>query len=181
MPTAKKTRRGEPWTLPELKQLGKAPDSLLARRSRRTIKEVVVEREYRSWDAGLRVSSNADVNSTFAPSIPAVRCRMPGRLNRARCLAPRRMPTSRDAWAAPSPQSLCGAPDWVFPIPIINSAPLPLRKSRSWENFPTRKSHARLAVRQAQSVPNGASWTAETRRSPQILDTRTGSPPEHCI
>src|SRR6266496_4538310 len=42
---AKKTRRGEPWATAELKHLGKAPDSVLARRFRRTITEVEVERE----------------------------------------------------------------------------------------------------------------------------------------
>jgi hypothetical protein len=36
-----------PWTLAELKKLGKAPDSVLARRFRRTIKEVVAERKHR--------------------------------------------------------------------------------------------------------------------------------------
>ena len=41
---AKKTT---PWTLAELKQLGRTPDSVLARRTGRTIKEVVAERERR--------------------------------------------------------------------------------------------------------------------------------------
>src|SRR2546422_6135777 len=42
-----KLRRDAPWTLSELKQLGKVPDSVLARRAGRTIKEVVAERERR--------------------------------------------------------------------------------------------------------------------------------------
>src|SRR5438132_13753148 len=42
-----KLRRGTPWTVAELKQLGKVPDSVLARRYRRTIKEVVAMREHR--------------------------------------------------------------------------------------------------------------------------------------
>jgi hypothetical protein len=46
--TAQKTRRwGATWTLAELKCLGKTPDSVLARRTSRTIKEVVAERERR--------------------------------------------------------------------------------------------------------------------------------------
>ena len=40
-----KRRWGAPWTLAELKRLGKTPDSILARRTGRTIKEVVTERE----------------------------------------------------------------------------------------------------------------------------------------
>lgn len=40
-------RKGEPWKLEELKRLGKAADSYLARRARRTIKEIVAERESR--------------------------------------------------------------------------------------------------------------------------------------
>jgi hypothetical protein len=40
-------RRGAPWTLAELKRLGKVPDSALARRTGRTIKEVVAMREAR--------------------------------------------------------------------------------------------------------------------------------------
>src|SRR5688572_6608527 len=51
MPTARKhrmrSRRGEPWTITELKQLGKVPDSVLARRTGRTITEGVVERKRR--------------------------------------------------------------------------------------------------------------------------------------
>src|ERR1019366_2977319 len=39
-----KTRWGAPWTVAELRQLGKVPDSVLARRRGRTIKEVVAER-----------------------------------------------------------------------------------------------------------------------------------------
>ena len=39
-------RKGAPWTLAELKKLGNVPDSVLARRSRRTIKEVVAMREH---------------------------------------------------------------------------------------------------------------------------------------
>src|SRR6266850_2122765 len=42
-----KSRRGVPWLLAELKQLGKVPDSVLARRHRRSIKEVVAMRESR--------------------------------------------------------------------------------------------------------------------------------------
>ena len=41
------SRKGASWTLHELKQLGKVPDSVLARRTGRTIKEVVAERERR--------------------------------------------------------------------------------------------------------------------------------------
>jgi hypothetical protein len=42
------TRRGLPWSAAELKQLGKTPDSVLARRNHRTISEVVAMRtEYR--------------------------------------------------------------------------------------------------------------------------------------
>src|ERR1035437_1539119 len=40
-------RRGAPWSVAELKQLGKRPDSVLARRMGRTIKEVVAMRESR--------------------------------------------------------------------------------------------------------------------------------------
>ncbi len=58
----KKARRrwGAPWTTAEDKQLGKIPDSVLARRTGRTIKEVVAERQRcrirlptpaRSWTA----------------------------------------------------------------------------------------------------------------------------------
>lgn len=39
--------RGAPWTTAQLGQLGKVPDSVLARRTGRTIKEVVAEREAR--------------------------------------------------------------------------------------------------------------------------------------
>ena len=42
-----KRRWGAPWTLAELKLLGKKTDSVLARRTGRTIKEVVAERERR--------------------------------------------------------------------------------------------------------------------------------------
>ena len=51
MSAARKTkirsRRGTPWKLSELKLLGKVPDSVLARRNRRSIKEVVEMRESR--------------------------------------------------------------------------------------------------------------------------------------
>ena len=51
MPAAKKNRirgrRGAAWRLAELQQLGKVPDSVLARRTGRTIKEVVAMREHR--------------------------------------------------------------------------------------------------------------------------------------
>ena len=51
MPAAKRTRirsrRGIAWRLAELKQLGKVPDSVLARRAGGTIKEVVAMREHR--------------------------------------------------------------------------------------------------------------------------------------
>jgi hypothetical protein len=40
-------RRGALWTIAELKQLGKTPDSVLARRTGRTIQEIVAERENR--------------------------------------------------------------------------------------------------------------------------------------
>lgn len=40
-------RRDAPWTIAELKQLGKAPDSALARRFGRTIQAVVAMRESR--------------------------------------------------------------------------------------------------------------------------------------
>ena len=47
-PSARTSASGTvPWTLAELKQLGRTPDSLLARRSRRTIHEVVAMRESR--------------------------------------------------------------------------------------------------------------------------------------
>jgi len=39
-----KRRRRAPWTLAELKHLGRVPDSVLARRTGRTIKEVVAMR-----------------------------------------------------------------------------------------------------------------------------------------
>src|SRR5437868_6631073 len=45
--TKRRGRRGAPWTAKELKSLGKTPDSALARRYRRTISEVVAERERR--------------------------------------------------------------------------------------------------------------------------------------
>src|SRR5207253_2413676 len=45
MPTPSKPRSGERWTLAELKQLGKVPDSVLAGCTGRTIKEIVAERE----------------------------------------------------------------------------------------------------------------------------------------
>ena len=41
----KKTHRGEPWTLAESKQLGKTPDSVLAKRTGRTISALVSMRE----------------------------------------------------------------------------------------------------------------------------------------
>ena len=44
---AKMSRRGKPWTLAELKPLGKVPDAVLAHRTKRTSKEVVAERETR--------------------------------------------------------------------------------------------------------------------------------------
>ena len=47
MSASLKNRRNTPWTLAKLKQLGKKPDSVLARRLGRTIKEVVAERERR--------------------------------------------------------------------------------------------------------------------------------------
>src|SRR5439155_17282052 len=40
-------RKNAPWTAREIKQLGKVPDSVLARRTQRTIKEVVAMREQR--------------------------------------------------------------------------------------------------------------------------------------
>src|SRR5712672_2207705 len=40
-------RRGAPWSQAELKRLGKTPDSVLARRAKRTIKEIVAERTAR--------------------------------------------------------------------------------------------------------------------------------------
>jgi hypothetical protein len=43
----RRSRRGSPWTPAELKQLGRAPDSVLARRIHRSIKEVVAMREQR--------------------------------------------------------------------------------------------------------------------------------------
>jgi hypothetical protein len=47
-PPARTSARGTvPWTLAEMKQLGRTPDSLLARRSGRTIHEVVAMRESR--------------------------------------------------------------------------------------------------------------------------------------
>src|SRR5438105_13578036 len=48
MRARKRIRRGERWTLAELRQLGKVPDSVLARRFGRTIKEIVAEREHRA-------------------------------------------------------------------------------------------------------------------------------------
>ena len=42
-----KRRWGAPWTLAELKRLGKTPDSVLARHTGRTIREVVAMREHR--------------------------------------------------------------------------------------------------------------------------------------
>src|SRR2546428_5512583 len=41
------SRKGAPWRLKELRQLGKVPDSVVARRTGRTIKEVVAERNAR--------------------------------------------------------------------------------------------------------------------------------------
>src|SRR4051794_27009062 len=50
MPVARKSkrqsRRGASWTFAELKRLGKTPDSVLALRWRRTIKEIVAMREH---------------------------------------------------------------------------------------------------------------------------------------
>jgi hypothetical protein len=47
-PPAKTSASGTvPWTLAEMKQLGRTPDSVLARRSGRTIHEVVAMRESR--------------------------------------------------------------------------------------------------------------------------------------
>src|SRR5580658_3749618 len=43
----KPTRKGAAWTLSELKRLGKSPDSVLGRRSGRTIREIVAMREER--------------------------------------------------------------------------------------------------------------------------------------
>jgi len=42
-----RTRRGMPWTIAEARQLGKTPDSILARRYKRTIREIVEQREAR--------------------------------------------------------------------------------------------------------------------------------------
>src|SRR6266508_1340789 len=42
-----KSRCAAPWTVAELKQLGKVPDSVLARRTGRTIKEIVAMRQHR--------------------------------------------------------------------------------------------------------------------------------------
>ena len=39
------SRRGSPWLVAEIRLLGKIPDSILARRRKRTIKEVVAMRE----------------------------------------------------------------------------------------------------------------------------------------
>jgi hypothetical protein len=48
-PPARTSARGTVrWTLAEMKQLGRTPDSVLARRSGRTIHEVVAMRESRS-------------------------------------------------------------------------------------------------------------------------------------
>src|SRR6266436_9236612 len=41
------TRRREPWTLAELKLLGQIPDSVFAKRYRRSLKQVVAMREHR--------------------------------------------------------------------------------------------------------------------------------------
>jgi hypothetical protein len=41
-----KSRRGRTWLLSELEELGKTPDSVLARRTQRTIKEVVTMRQH---------------------------------------------------------------------------------------------------------------------------------------
>ena len=46
MPTLRKIGR-DSWTMAELRQLGKVPDSVLARRLHRTIKEIVAERQRR--------------------------------------------------------------------------------------------------------------------------------------
>ena len=43
----RRPRWGFPWTVAELKLLGKKPDSVLAKRFARTIKEVVAMRENR--------------------------------------------------------------------------------------------------------------------------------------
>ena len=40
------SRRGSAWSFAEIKRLGNTPDSVLARRSRRTIKEIVAMREH---------------------------------------------------------------------------------------------------------------------------------------
>ena len=45
--TRTRSREGARWTTQELKQLGKVPDSVLAQRYGRTIKETVAEREQR--------------------------------------------------------------------------------------------------------------------------------------
>ena len=41
-----KSRRGNSWLISELEELGQTPDSVLDRRSRRTIKEVVSMRRH---------------------------------------------------------------------------------------------------------------------------------------
>ena len=43
----RKSRRGKPWTAAEIAKFGRVPDSVLARRLHRSIKEVVAERERR--------------------------------------------------------------------------------------------------------------------------------------
>jgi len=43
----RKNRRAEPWTLAEIRQLGKRPDSVLALRFGRALKDVIAERERR--------------------------------------------------------------------------------------------------------------------------------------
>ena len=59
--SARFRRRGVPWTLAELKRLGQKPDSVLARRLRRTIQEVVFTGQsrrvglpipFRRWTSG---------------------------------------------------------------------------------------------------------------------------------
>src|SRR6266542_2444063 len=47
MPAGRHLSKGAPWSVRELRQLGREPDSVLARRIGRTIKEVVAMREAR--------------------------------------------------------------------------------------------------------------------------------------
>ena len=162
-----KSRRGAPWTLKELKQLGKVPDSVLARRTGRTIKEVVAMREHRRiglrtpprrWTAReirllgryydaevsrrLRrdphdVRAGSDSVLTFHHYAAGRAAR--GLVLKRNCSVPRQIRKSPALWAAPIWRYKPHGESSAFVV--LPTAGLTLRPSTSsWEPCPTRNS-----------------------------------------